>query len=236
MVEKIETPFHRFVLLARFDREVQYKAREIKAAEAMLVERRAQVEQTAALLQTARDRLHQLKKDKVVAEHDLVGMQQELERKKMRLEKTSEAREYTALLHEIELLSAQYKAKEEIFLELWQQLEEAEPKLAQFEAGQAPLLAEQRKQLELVEGRIVQLRSEFDLLKSQREEKVHGILPEWLNLYETMRRQVEDPAALMEKNLCSGCGSIVPPANQIAARHHQLVVCQQCRRLLYTED
>lgn len=236
MVPVLETPYHRFVALALFDRRVVDAEHELRAAEGALADARGAWQRDMQVLEQERAQVHELKKQKTVLEHELLALQQELGQKKIRMDQTRDAREYGALLHEIESLTGRCAAKEDEVLALWQQVEDVEPTLAQLVESQRPL---EEKHLLLIKEReaaIAEKKQALALLKEGRAEKLVGILPDWLERYEAMRRHLDVPAVPLEKNLCAGCGSVVPPATQIAVRHHQLAVCQQCRRLLFVAD
>lgn len=74
-------------------------------------------------------------------------------------------------------------------------------------------------------------------LKAERNAKVGSILPEYLEIYESLRMQKRGRAvALIEDNACLACGASIRPAQTQAARApSQIVYCTSCGRILYAD-
>ncbi len=82
-----------------------------------------------------------------------------------------------------------------------------------------------------------QLLKNSQRLKAERHAKVGSILPEYLEIYESLRGQKRGLAvALIEDHACLACGASVRPAQTQAARApNQIAYCTSCGRILYAD-
>ncbi|HBL98577.1 TPA: hypothetical protein DDZ86_02950 [Candidatus Dependentiae bacterium] len=227
------TPYSRFVLLVLFDRFTEdLKKKKIKA-EQLFKELLAEQAAVCSQLENERVLLKNERKQRDEVELELAALAQDFAKKELRLEKTSDAKEYGALRNECEALIVRRTAYEERLFELWKTLEELELKVASMELGYADRLKKIEDALELVKQDVQGLGAQIDEREHARDPKqVQGLETE-LAMYESMRGRVANPAVSLVLNVCSGCGSVVSRIDQAAVEHHVLKPCQQCHRLLF---
>lgn len=75
-------------------------------------------------------------------------------------------------------------------------------------------------------------------LQAQRTEVSSKIKPQFLRLYERIRRPKDGiPLVTIERGACGGCYTNIPPQRIIEVREaDHLILCEHCGRILYWQD
>lgn len=75
-------------------------------------------------------------------------------------------------------------------------------------------------------------------LKLERKKVADQIKPEFLRLYERIRRPKDGiPLVTIERGACGGCYTNIPPQRIIEVREaDRLILCEHCGRILYWQD
>lgn len=147
--------------------------------------------------------------------------------------------EYTALLHEIELLKKQIAVKEERIITLMVEVDEAKARL---EEDKKRIEAEQRD----IEGQCQEIDQELAeavegrrKLEKERQPLLNSVEPALMTRYNRIRTAKKTGPAVvpLRGEVCSGCHMYVTPqiVNEVLAGN-KIHTCQHCGRLLYHQD
>jgi len=159
----------------------------------------------------------------------------EQEKKKI-LETVDSQRVYDSLKKEIGFLKKSQYDHEKKLVQSWKELDSAQKVLADHVGS----IDEKTTQLAI---EITVKRTELDVLERElhelstvRLEKERGVSPEWLEKYNIMRSQTNDPIVRVEQNSCSGCFAQLTPQALLDLDKKKLTQCASCYRFLYKPD
>ena len=149
------------------------------------------------------------------------------------LVKTNE--EYRALIKEIEELKKGNKPLEDKILDVMEKQEEAGHDLVAHDASlkdeEGKLKAQEIEMAKETEG----MRAHLDQIKKEREGLLAGVKPELLERYDMIFENKDDYAIVtIEHGACGGCHmAIIPQVMNEVKRGHELVMCENCGRILF---
>ncbi|MFQ5646051.1 MAG: zinc ribbon domain-containing protein [bacterium] len=199
----------------------------------------AQVEELAAFSMKEKEEvkaeIEELQKNKRAGELELKTKEENIARYKQQLTSVKNNKEYTALLHEIEILEKELSAIEEKilgFITEGEKLEKlAKEKQAVWKAAKEKVKTEQddlKKECEIVE------KDYQELLKGRGKMELK-ITPKSLSLYHKLNKSLKGSVVVSGSNsTCNGCYmSITPHQFQLLKTGKQVLVCQYCQRILY---
>jgi predicted nucleic acid-binding Zn-ribbon protein len=228
-----ENPYDRFIQLVDFDLHYAQSEKKFQAQAHWCLELENQKVAAQAEVATARDSVHQEKKQAALLELEITGHAQEIRKKQAHLDTVRDAREYAALEHEIAGLQKKIAVLETAFFEIWDRIsarEEALKILQDTLAGRLDALTQQQdgciQEQKKLEQELAQLAQDRVTLKK-------NVTPEILALYESRRAQGDEAAAEALNGSCNACGSTLPSGDFGAIKRHVVMPCQRCRRLLF---
>jgi len=147
-------------------------------------------------------------------------------------------KEYTALQEEINRVKADSSIIEEDIIRMLDQIDAENQKIARekdvLKAEEAKL-SEEKKSLDADAGRI---KEELSGLKAQRTELVAKIDKSILSRYERILKSKDGLAIVpIIGESCQGCFRILPPQviNEVRLKT-ELIICENCTRILYVEE
>lgn len=225
-------PFEHFLKLVAFDRQVLSLQQQLRQRDKELLAWEKKRLEAQAGTERIKKVLHDLLKVQKECDLELASIDAELKRKKQQLETAPEHKIVTNLQREVEQLSAKQVAFEKLLLENWGQVEEQE---LLFEASQketAHAVAEIETQIQKVLAQRREHEERLRALELERSAYTSAVKPEFLTIYELVRSRLEDPAVPVQDGSCFGCGNRVPMGDMGKVSRHEIVSCQQCRRLL----
>ena len=144
-------------------------------------------------------------------------------------------RELAALEAEEEALARKQAELEEHQLELMAGVEKAEQALAAARREAEEQLAQWRQEGGAAHAHVPLLEVALESLKQQRQEAAASIDAALLTSYERLKlRKANRAVALVEHNLCQGCGVALPSSEVQRARGAEPpLLCSNCGRMLY---
>jgi predicted nucleic acid-binding Zn-ribbon protein len=181
---------------------------------------------------------HELAKQRRTRESDVEMMRSKLSRLKDQLMAVKTNKEYTAMLHEIQIAEDQIRAAEDGILEIMEQMESLESILAQeaanYESKQAALRDEIRRAEEAAPG----LQAEVEKLMAERIAMEGHIEANLLLRYRRIADARKGLALAEAKDeLCSACHVRIRP--QVFAelmRMEEIHMCDSCSRILFLRE
>lgn len=231
-----DSPFLRFIDLVTFDQKIQSIENNIVAVEAEIVSLKKQEEDIIRDIDAMHTAVHQLQKKVDEHELEMKSFDQKEKEKKQRLDRLSDYKEYQAIKAEVEAIQRMQVEQEQIVLDAWSRLENAQAAEKKKKTSNAEVIKQLHEQLEKLAEKIKSLREQHDILMTQRLEKEQSVPTEWLEKYSMMRARVTDPVVEIVHQSCGVCSQIVTAQDYVRARRGGLIQCQKCYRLLYDPE
>lgn len=160
----------------------------------------------------------------------LQNQKKNIERK---LEHVANPKEYSSLQGEYMQVTKSLEAVEEKMMVAWESFEKEQEHLKNFEKTDAELQTSFVAREKMLREHLDVFSTGLEQLRALRSQKAAVVKPEWLAKYESLKVNVSNPVVAMQGVTCSGCFTTLPPQVQARVRHHELVPCPTCQRLLY---
>ncbi len=145
-------------------------------------------------------------------------------------------REYTAVLHEIEGVERDIKAREDVVLEEMEKAEALAKEVKREEADFRGHEADARTETAALDARAARLGAEAQRLKGERDEVAASVPEDGLALYTRVAKQRGAALAEAREGMCQACH--VRMRVQIwveVKKNDQLFQCESCSRIYYYE-
>ena len=230
------TPYHEFIRLAKLDQQLILDLAKTDLLKSQIVELNNKVEDAAKDLALSNTMLNNLKKKIDESQLELRSIDDQLSKKNRSLQSVSSPKQYESLTHEIEAANLSKDKIENDILSWYTELDDlsnvVQIKKSDFEKFKnlADIsINEKEEMVELLEKDVQKVENEWKIALS--------ILPiEWVEKYKKMRESVKNPVVPVLSNSCSACYSGLTASELNALRHHKLINCHDCYRLLYIEE
>ncbi len=147
--------------------------------------------------------------------------------------KITNPKELSGLQHEVNTLKSMNEELENKTLEIIDELETTEKKVASLTADYQKLEAEWQQQQQQLTDEIAQLKKNLAELKQKRLQLTGQIEPSVLNLYDKIRQQKKQAVAKVEQGICHACHISLSASVLQKARSGQPVQCGTCGRILF---
>jgi hypothetical protein len=168
------------------------------------------------------------------------GSVQDLETKRSKykgqLMEVKTNKEYTAVLHEIEGVERDIKAREDVILEEMEKAETLVLEVKREEADFKGLEADAKTEKAGLDGRAARLEGEAQRLRGERDAVAASVPEDALALYTRVAKQRGAAVAEARDGMCQACH--VRMRVQIwveVKKNEQLVQCESCSRVYYYE-
>jgi predicted nucleic acid-binding Zn-ribbon protein len=145
-------------------------------------------------------------------------------------------KEYTAVLHEIEGVERDIKAREDVILEEMEKAEALAQDVGREEAGFKAVETEARRENGELDGRAARLEEETGRLRKERDAVAASVPEDALALYTRVAKQRGTGVAEAREGMCQACH--VRMRLQIwveVKKNEQLFQCESCSRVLFYE-
>jgi predicted nucleic acid-binding Zn-ribbon protein len=145
-------------------------------------------------------------------------------------------KEYTAVLHEIEGVERDIKAREDVILEEMEKAEGLAEVVKGEEADFKGLEADAKKEKAELEARAARLGAEAEKLKAERDAVAASVPEEPLALYTRVARQRGAAVAEARDGMCQACHVRLRVQVWVEVKKNELLSqCESCSRVLYYE-
>lgn len=225
--------------LQETDLETEEKQQRLREIEEQMAENAAL---TAAREKLAQEKelLAQRQKELRFAEWELDDLQTKMAQAEKRLYGGSvrNPRELTKLEEEVEHFKARKRAREDIVIELMEDVEGLHKAVEGLSGEVEAMSQEWQAVLERLGSEAKELREALARLAAKRAEVAKSIPPAVLQLYDLLRESKQGRAvARVERGMCQGCRITLPTMELQRARSGQgLVQCSSCERILYVGE
>ena len=226
--------FDRLKALDVLDQHVRRLDTELEKGPRAVAEQTAQVASLSAQIKSFEDKTKVLKAQIRVRENDLKSHEAKIAKLKDQSGQVKNNKEFMAFRAEIANAQAEADRLQGEVLKILDVVQQAEKKVVELvgqrQAAQAKLDAAKAH----VDGLLANVKAERDHLLGQRPEKLVGIPPETLDVYQrALRSRGNALASVVEVDFCSGCQER-QTRNDIYAVENvtRVVVCKGCNRIL----
>ncbi len=147
--------------------------------------------------------------------------------------KITNPKELSGLQHEVNTLKSMNEELENKTLEIIDELETTEKKVASLTADYQKLEEEWHQRQQQLTDEIAQLEKTLAELKQKRLQLTGQIEPAVIDLYEKIRQQKKQAVAKVEQGICHACNISLSASVLQKARSGQPVQCGSCGRILF---
>ena len=196
---------------------------------------RETVDKTGTLLAAEQKNLEEIKYQRRDAETEVTDINNKINEtnKQLYSGRTSNSKELSNLQQEVKALTSQKDQMETKTLEIIDNLEAAEKRVADLTAEYQKLDADWNKEQEQLAEDIDLLKKTLISLEESRKEEAAKIEPQCLSLYERIRKMKKQGVAKVERGICQSCRLSLSASALQRARAGQPVPCGTCGRILF---
>jgi predicted nucleic acid-binding Zn-ribbon protein len=224
---------------------LQDRAQKIRQVEAELrslpLERKsldAQVATASTNLEAVKGRARHLEMEKKRLELDVGTRNESIARLRTQQYETRKNDEFSAMGREIERYQNEINALEDQELELMEQGDQLKAQIASEEKQTSAARESIAKQVVDLDSKQSTLAERLERLKKEREELAAKVDEDLLDLFNRLFASKGDAAVVaLEHDVCTGCHMKVTTATSVRVRGgREIVSCEQCGRILYSEE
>jgi predicted nucleic acid-binding Zn-ribbon protein len=224
------------IRLQRADSEL----RRVEAELAQIPRRRSEIQASLAAergrLDGARSALDASQKARRKLEGELQDLESKRSKYKGQLMDVKTNKEYTAMLHEIEGVEREIRAREDLVLG---EMEKAETLTAEVKREEGLFKGseqEHRAREKGLDGDEARLKAEAARLAAERDAEAGRLSPNVLELFQRVARLRGIAVAEARDGMCQVCHLKLRPQMYVdLKRNEEIVQCPQCNRILYYE-
>ncbi|BDC34359.1 hypothetical protein Noda2021_03170 [Candidatus Dependentiae bacterium Noda2021] len=228
-----ESPLQLFINLIEFDQSLIKIEKKISALQEQLATLSQQKNHHIKVLESLKNNVTATRKEVDAQELEMKQLDERIARKKEQLDNVTGHREYVSLKAEIDAIRQQQHDLEDRLISVWNAHESAQKEYEGSLSNSHDHIATIERQEHELHQQLTQLNNELSELSLQRDEKQNRIPEEWLEKYAVMRAKISDPVVSAEGAHCHGCAFFISDQEMQQLRHHKLVQCKSCFRLLY---
>lgn len=155
-----------------------------------------------------------------------------------RLYQVKNNREYDAVTHEVEAVTASIESMESRLLELMDLEEQTKKSLEDFKLEQGKLDSQFTSRSTELKKRMEQTEKEELTLQDQRGKLVHRLEPRLISSYERIKKAKHGLAVVpVKRGSCGGCYKNLPPQRILEIREmNRMQMCESCGRILVWDE
>ena len=154
---------------------------------------------------------------------------------KDKLMQVGNAKEYHAMMREMDSLEKTTRTREEEKITLAAELERQKAALADVEERYAAMEADLKTKEESLDTRLTEATAARKTLEKERDAAVQDIPSPVLSRYEFIRLRLSHPVIVpVDSGICSGCNISIPPQGYIELQKGaHILSCPNCQRLIF---
>jgi uncharacterized protein len=189
-----------------------------------------------ARLDAARAALEASQKARKTNESAVQDLEAKRSKYKGQLMEVKTNKEYTAMLHEIEGVEREIKAKEDLILEEMEKAETLGATVKREEADFKAVETEARREQGELDAQLAKLQASAERLRAERAEAVAAVPEDARELYARIAKQRGSGIAEARDGMCDACHVRLRVQVWVEVRKNDHVIqCESCGRILYYE-
>ncbi len=226
------------VALQKVDDEIFVIRQDMERAPKEVEELRAQFAELEEQKSRLNDKMAHLREQAKRLDFDIDSDVGKIKKSKNKLMQVGNAKEYHAMMREMDSLEKSNRSREEEKMTLAEELERQRASMAEvderFEGMQTDLAAKESS----LASRVSQAEKSLKVLDARRSETGKEIPLPVLSRYEFIRQRLPHPVIVSVKGgVCSGCNIAIPPQGYIELQKGaQILSCPNCQRLIYWSE
>lgn len=231
-----EHPFTALLELVQFDQAINHLNSQIAACKEDISTLTDQLLEADNIREDSAKKVRDYKK--LVDEQELIMKEiaaQERDKKNV-LNNAASYKEMMALQSEIAMLQGEQEKVETQLLDVWNKLDAAQRELSAAEHTFAQKKADIDALVAKRTQEIAGLQKELDAKLVERKPLEVKVPDEWREKYSIMKARVANPIVPVKNNSCTACYYTMTSQELVRLRNRALLQCQQCFRLLYSEE
>jgi predicted nucleic acid-binding Zn-ribbon protein len=220
--------------LQEIDLEIESGERALQAVKGQLGESQAVIKARQQLEQEQK-RLDDLKHQQHSAEWEIDDIATKLKAAEEQLfgGKVQNPKELTNLQHEVDSFKSRRNQLEEKALEIIDNVEQSEAKVAAMNGQLEKLTADWQQQQKELSSEMERLKASLADLGDRRRRLIGEIEASAFDFYQQLRAGKGTAVARVERGICRGCRISLPTTDLQQARGGKLVQCSSCGRILF---
>jgi len=154
---------------------------------------------------------------------------------KDKLMQVGNAKEYHAMMREMDSLEKNTRSREEEKITLASELERQKAAIADVEERYSAMEADLKAKEETLDARLAEASKARKTLEKERDAAARDIPAPVLSRYEFIRLRLSHPVIVpVDLGICSGCNISIPPQGYIELQKGaQILSCPNCQRLIF---
>ncbi len=192
-----------------------------------------------AMLQGAKahleDKMNHLREQAKRIDFDIDNDLDKISKGKDKLMQVGNAKEYHAMMREMDSLEKTTRIRGEEKVTLAEELERQKTAMADMDERFAAMESDLKTKEESLDARLAEAAKKRKTLDKERAEAGKNIPAPVLARYEFIRMRLAHPVIVpVDSGICSGCNIAIPPQGYIELqRGTQILSCPNCQRLIY---
>lgn len=183
--------------------------------------------------------LKNLKVKQKEEEVDLGSKEEQVKKLQLQLYQVRDNKAYSALQNEINSIKADNSIIEEEILRMLDEIDKKEKELSEKKERLGEAKQRVDKYISEIDRKIEELDRQISRLKKEREKFIPNIEDSILGKYERILKNKKDSLAIVsiKGGCCQGCFMTLPPQtiNEVKM-DNKIVICENCSRILYSEE
>ncbi len=223
------------VALQRVDDEIFAIEQEMEKAPREVESLRADFAALEAERSRLEDKMTHLREQAKRIDFDIDTDLAKISKGKDKMMQVGNAKEYHAMMREMDSLEKSNRTREEEKVTLAEELERQNAAIADVNERYAAMEEELKAKEESLDARLSEATKKRKALDKERAEAGKDIPAPVLARYEFIRMRLAHPVIVpVDSGVCSGCNIAIPPQGYIELqRGTQILSCPNCQRLIY---
>lgn len=192
-------------------------------------------EEATRIFNTKFEKLDSLEKEKRAIEKEIQVIESRAQKSQEKLNNIKSNKEYTAALKEIEDIEKERTNKEDILLQMMEDMELLKKECAELKGEKENLRKEYDVEKKDIEAELLELNEDAEGLMNQRKEYNNAVDSKTLKTYDLLRaRRAGVAISAVVGGICQACHLEIPPQkfNELQ-RCNEVMSCPHCNRLIY---
>jgi len=232
----MNSDLEKLIALQSTETELRRVQAELAEIPRLMAERDAQLEAERHKLDTVREALAGSQKNRRQKETELTDLEGRRSKYKGQLMEVKTNKEYQAMLHEIEGVEREIRARED---EILQEMESTETLQAEVKAEEAVFKAaseSQRLDVHALEARAAELQAGAERLGRERDAVAATLSADVLELFQRVAKLRGAGVAEARDEMCQQCRMKLRPQIFVDIKRNETIIqCPSCNRILYYE-
>ena len=226
------------ISLQKVDDEIHEIRKELAGAPQELESLRARFAETTAQRSLQQDKMAHLRDQEKRLGIEIEDDSARIRKSKSKLMAIGNAKEYHAMMREMDSLERVNRNREEEKTALMDEVQRQTSALAEVEAQFQHLQNALAACEAGLQTRIAAAEATLEGLMSRRKQVARDVPPPVFSRYEFIRERLEYPVIVpVSDGICSGCNIAIPPQNFIELRRAaQILSCPNCQRLMFWSE